>query len=577
MYMKSKISILLVSIFMLLNTTGCTDLYDDNWGSLTSESYVAQSEDDINGMLGAPYVQLRKALLHQTNGFRLNEITADAVVIPGRPNGWVDGGIYRVMHEHKWTSDHQFIKYVWERIYAGIGLCNFAIHQINTGKIDLSEKAAKEAIAEMRTLRAIFYYMACDYFGNVPVQTEYEVPAGYLPPQYQRKDVYDFIVKELTECIESNDLSEEPKGNMYGRVNKWAAWSLLAKMYLNAEVYTGTAQWQKCIDACEEVIKSGKFNLDPKQIDVFCRTNNNAQEMIFALPFEYGVVNTDGVEDFSLHFQTICAGHYSAFMGSEKVGGDDRWHLWGPGWNGICAIPQFISTFDEDDERYKQNWFKGQQPIHPTLIEWGLGEEKGHNGWCVLADGVTPINYTNEVNSIAESGEDQGFRLGKFTIEQPQHIRDNDWPFFRYADILMMKAESLLRLGKADDAAEIVTDVRARNYEGEFAVGGANDKATVTSAMLQAGSVYDYGRRDVNSTTSEGGADVQFGRMLDELGWEFNQEARRRQDMIRFGVFTSKSWFSHDKSEDYRKLFPIPRNEVQKNSNIKQNPGYDGQ
>jgi len=144
----------------------------------------------------------------------------------------------------------------------------------------------------------------------------------------------------------------------------------------------------------------------------------------------------------------------------------------------------------------------------------------------------------------------------------------NDFPLFRYADVLMMKAESLLRTGKADEAAAIVTQVRERDFKSN------PGKAAVTGAQLLGGSVYDYGLRNHLDSTDEGGDDIQYGGFLDELGWEFCQEGRRRTDLIRFGVFTKKSWLSHSPNGDYRTLFPIPQPEIDKNSNLTQNPGY---
>ncbi|WP_373831982.1 RagB/SusD family nutrient uptake outer membrane protein, partial [Bacteroides heparinolyticus] len=143
----------------------------------------------------------------------------------------------------------------------------------------------------------------------------------------------------------------------------------------------------------------------------------------------------------------------------------------------------------------------------------------------------------------------------------------NDWPLFRYADVLMMKAESLMRSGQAG-AGELVSQVRARAFK------NAPEKVRVTDDELVGGSVYDYGRRDTYQTTYDGGADIRYGRFLDEIGWEFCQEGRRRQDLIRFGVFTTKAWFSHDKSDATRELFPIPNKILLTNSNLKQNSGY---
>ena len=130
-----------------------------------------------------------------------------------------------------------------------------------------------------------------------------------------------------------------------------------------------------------------------------------------------------------------------------------------------------------------------------------------------------------------------------------------------------MKAEALLRTGKADEAAALVTIVRERNFTAH------PEKASVTGDALLKNSCYDYGRRDNISVTHDQ-AEIKYGRMLDELGWEFSQEGRRRQDMIRFGVFTTRSWFSHDASDETKNLYPIPNSQILTNGKLKQNPGY---
>ena len=140
-----------------------------------------------------------------------------------------------------------------------------------------------------------------------------------------------------------------------------------------------------------------------------------------------------------------------------------------------------------------------------------------------------PLIYTVDVPSIDQSDVDDGFRWGKFEYATGITNRlSNDWPLLRYADVLMMKAESLMRLGKSG-AGALVTQVRERAFKNE------PEKAQVTDAELMGGSVYDYGRRDSYKTEHDGGTDIKYGRFLDELGWEFCQEGRRRQDMIRFG------------------------------------------
>ena len=179
-----------------------------------------------------------------------------------------------------------------------------------------------------------------------------------------------------------------------------------------------------------------------------------------------------------------------------------------------------------------------------------------------------PLAYINEVPSIDDSQEIHGLRWGKFEYATGITNRlSNDFPLLRYADVLLMKAEALLRAGKADEAAVLVTQVRERNFTAKPA------KAVVTGDDLKQGCVYAYGRQDTEKTTVDN-TQIAFGRMLDELGWEFSQEGHRRQDMVRFGAFTTLSWFSHDASDPTKNLYPIPNSQILTNGNLKQNPGY---
>lgn len=225
-------------------------------------------------------------------------------------------------------------------------------------------------------------------------------------------------------------------------------------------------------------------------------------------------------------------------------------------WGGVCVTPQFVESFDPDDSRLNDSFIFGQQYEASGQI-------------LRRSDNGQPFIYKKDVPSIDRSDIVDGYRWGKFEYAQDITNRlSNDFPVFRYADVLLMKAESLVRLN-LPGAGELVTQVRSRAFKNNPA------KAIVTDQQLRTGSVYDYGRRDENVTTHEGGSDIQFGRMLDELGWEFTQEGRRRQDLIRFGVFNTKSWFSHDATNNKnRDVYPIPNSALLTNSNLKQNPGY---
>lgn len=532
----------------LLVATGfysCTKLDNKDYGGIISEKFVPTSAD-VAALVGVPYTNWRTLELGRSANsiFRTNELAADETVIPQRPNGWVDGGIYQRMHYHKWTADEDNCYQIWTNAYAGITNCNRLLYQIDTGLIPIPEVQQTSIEAELKVLRASFYYALIDFFGNVPIITKFNVPAKFQPEQSSRTEVYDFIISELTQNIPL--LSNAADGTTYGRFNKWAGYTLLAKMYLNAGVYTGKPDWKDCIVACDSVINSGLYRLEDNQSAVFATNNSGSKEIIFAIPFDQ-LYTADGNTAWTLHMETLEPENQATYNFQNSP------------WGGICAIPQFINTFDPDDNRLKDNWVQGQQYTASGQIL--LGTMAAYTG--------KPLIYVNELPGVDSSQEVDGFRLGKYEIQDGELVgMSNDFPLFRYADILMMKAEANLRLGHAETAAELVTKVRERDFLSN------PGKAVVTASQLMEGSVYDYGLRNHLKTTHEGGADIKYGRMLDELGWEFSQEGRRRQDMIRFGVLTTKSWLSHSPNGSYRTLLPIPTSALQTNPNLKQNPGY---
>jgi hypothetical protein len=539
-------AVTIAAVLMPVMFSACTKLKDTAYNQIVSSEFKPTSAD-LPALAGAAYVDWRGLLLQWNTVYRAQEVSGDEMLTPARPNGWVDGGVYRRIHEHKWTTDDDIVINIWTRAYQGITNCNRIIYQVQSGSIPVAAKDTTSLIAEMKLLRASYYWMLCDIYGNVPIVDRFDVPAGYLPTQNTRKEVYNFIVNDLIANIPK--VTDDVSTNTYGKFNKWAGLTLLAKMYLNAQVYTGTSQWDQCKAVCDTIINfakgTGKFILEPIQKNVFVTENENSKEIIFALPFDSKYVND--WNSFDVHMQTL------------EPENQKTYNLQYSPWGGVCAIPQFISTFDSADSRLTDNYIRGQQYTAAGDSIFGtMGAYVGK-----------PLAYRNYVAGVDQSEEVDGYRLGKFEIAMGATNRlSNDWPLFRYADVLMMKAECLLRTGDADGAATLVTQVRQRAFKSN------PTKAVVTGAQLLQGSSYDYGLRNHLISTYEGGADIQYGRFLDELAWEFNQEARRRTDMIRFGMFTKKSWLSHSPNGDYRALYPIPKSEMDKNSNLKQNPGY---
>ena len=535
----------IILLLSIITIPACTKLKDDPYNTIISTRFNP-TKDDLAALVGAGYSQWRFILLDWNGLWRAQEITGDQIVIPKRPWGWFDDGVYQRLHKHTWTTDDDVVRNTWNRTYAGITNCNRIIYQIESGLIPVTE-GRESTLAELKVLRASYYAILCDFFGNVPIVTQFDLPQGFLPKQSTRLEVYNFIVKELNDNIPA--LSSENNVSTYGKFNKWAAYTLLAKMYLNAGVYTGTPKWAECIAACDAVINSGAgYVLEPNQKNVFLTENQGSKEIIFSLPMDEDY--TDNWNAFDHHMQTLQQENQATY------------NLKNTPWGGMCAIPQFISTFDQSDARYVNNWIKGQQfNSSGQMLYVAQGDFKNQ-----------PLNFVNELPGLEKGESVHGFRLNKFEIKMGSTNRlSNDYPIYRYADILMMKAECLLRTGLPDAAATIVTQVRQRNFTSDPA------KAIVTGAQLLQGSSYAYGLQDdVNNLhTTEGGADIQYGRFLDELGWEFEQEGHRRTDMIRFGAFTKKSWLSHSATNNInRTLFPIPRTEIEKNNNLVQNQGY---
>jgi starch-binding outer membrane protein, SusD/RagB family len=484
---------------MALGGASCTDLTETPYTEITEANFKPTAAD-LAALMAPAYTPLRNIWMSWYGMVDFQEETADHLLTPVRPNGWYDGGVYIRLHEHRWDANQGQPNGMYGQAFNGINAANRVIYQIESGVIPVDAATKTATLAELRAVRAYYYSILLDNFGNVPIVTDFT--STDLPEQATRKQVYDFVVKELTET--TPQLSAATGSAIYGRINQLTAKGILARVYLNAEVYTGTAAWDKVLTLTQEVIASGKFRLDDTYRGPFARTNQNSPEIVFAVPYDQVNANQS-----NFHMKTLKPDLRFALGLSAQP------------WGGSASNPQFIDTYDKDDGRLADTWLMG-------------------------------------------------------TVKDAQGRVD--YPALRYAEILMMRAEALLRTGQADQAATLVTQVRQRNFKG-----AAASKATVTGAQLQQGSAYNYGWYDSDGVVKDkaggtrvtnGGADIKFGRFLDELGWEFAIEAHRRTDLIRFGVFTTKTWFNHTPNGAYRTIFAIPQNAINTNGKLKQNPGY---
>ena len=325
----------------------------------------------------------------------------------------------------------------------------------------------------------------------------------------------------------------------------------------------GTADntyYEKALECVQEIIDSGKYSLASNYTDPFQYDDSSCPEVIFGIPFNNTYATGNYLTNKCLHGASAATFGYS-----------------GTPWNGSCAVPQFIDTYDKDDSRLSDTWL--------------IGEQYDKSGNLIKVDGEV-LNYTRNVHSIDNPGAYpfEGARFHKYAIEASKYgSAGDDVPFFRYTDALMIKVECLLRLGKNEQtAADIVSAIRARAFKKN------PTKAIRTVADLKGGSIYAYGHEENTAKkdeadnwvrTYEGGDDIELGGLLDDLAWEFVGEHHRRQDLIRFrltsknsNVYNGKSWFCKDAEKDatdtHKNIYPIHQDFLDANMKLVQNPGY---
>jgi starch-binding outer membrane protein, SusD/RagB family len=537
------------SALALLGAIACTDLSESPYTQFTEEN-LTLAPGDLPAILAAVYTPLRPMWTSWQGMIDWQAETADQLLTPQRPNGWVDGGIYVQNHQHTWTSSSPGMPNgLWGNAFNGVVAANRVTHQIQTGYLPLQGELKATILAEVRAMRAYYYSLLMDNFGGVPIVTDYEDRS--LPEQASRQEVFDFVVAELTEAMP--ELSEATGTAMYGRMNRWAAKGILARVYLNAEVYTGTPKWPEVLAVTQEIIGSGRFRLDATYRGPFSRNNHTSPEIIFAVP--YDAVNAT---QSNFHMKTMKPDLRYVFNLNT-----------GP-WGGSASNPQFIATYDSLDTRLRDTWLRGP---HFTPPAGDPPDSVGYN----FVQHVPAIR--NDPGGAFRIGYHHGYPVWKYEIYSGMTgASDVDFPTVRYADVLLMRAEALLRTGDADGAAALVTQVRQRAFASTDP-----SKATVTGADLTRGSRYNYGWYDSDGVVKtgpggtpvqNGGADIQYGGFLDELRWELAVEGQDRQILIRFGVFTTKTWFNHTPNGDHRTVFAIPQSRISTNPKLTQNPGY---
>ncbi len=540
--MKSNKNITTAIFSFCLLAVSCTKLEKNVYSVIPNDEFWKTPEQIAAGV--APAYQALQSI-PDGNVYNLSTATTDEQIVPTRGGDWDDGGKWRQLWLHTWDKKTNTINDAWNDVYNGIGKINFILSVVNN--LQSKPDNLDNINAELKTLRAYYYFLAMDLFGNVPLVVDFNTDPNSVTNS-TRAEIFKFVETELKENIEllpaTVDLST------YGRATKYFTYSLLARLYLNAGVYTGTPRWADCIAACDAVLSSGKYSLESNYFDNFSVKNDGSVENIFVVPFDNINIGGNNREMATLHYQN-----------------QTNFALSGGPWNGFCTAADFYSKFDTTsvytikgantyrtylDARAGQ-YLVGQQfkekytyPPNTNVLY------SSTDASLILKDAGTnlPIFFTPDIKKVSDPSDafrQAGVRNIKYFPESgTSGNQSNDMVIFRLADIMLMKAEALVRAGGDKSAAlTLINTIRQRAY------GDANHNWTTV--------------------------DLTLDNILKERGREMAWESTRRQDLIRFGKFGDARVpeKAADPADGHLNIFPIPEPQMSANTNLKQNPGYN--
>lgn len=516
-------------LFLTFSYQSCTDLDAELYSQLTPDKFY-QNDAQLVSAASAAYTPLYGYWgLHE-----LSDLTTDQSTCPVRSNGgWNDGGLWPRLISHDFRPNEN-VSGRWNQWFGGVSACNRLI-EVFTEQLG----ADAPVISELRALRAFYFYILLDLFGNIPIETRF-AEADAAPAQVTPVEAFAFIEKEVLESI---DQLSEDKATTYAKMNKWVAYALLAKLYLNAERFGADAHWGEAAEAANEVINSGAYDLEPLYFSNFTLSNEGSNENIFVVPYDKN--NATG---FSVRHQAL---HQSS---------DETFNFTASPWGGFSVQEDFYKAFDEDDKR-RGMFIVGQQ--YTQQAQPSFSEELGFY-YANPKDEFKLVDCTEDFDNLTEAEKQEqpedcnvfitpeitltnargianykeGARYAKYEYDQNTAFDlPNDFAIFRYADVLLMRAEALWRMENGSmEALTLVNQVRNR---------AGIDPLTVLTE--------------------------------DDLYWEVKKELalenHARNTTIRFGHYEDP-WFLKTDADPNKRWFPIPQDQLQANTNLKQNPGY---
>jgi hypothetical protein len=526
------------------------------------------------------------------------EVTTDEAVI-----GWADGSLPDY-HEQDWTSSNEFVTALYNRIIYQITSCNAFLRETTDAKL-ASRGVTGQLLTdielykkEARFLRALSYYHALDLFGDFPFVTEADEVGFFFPQQKSRADLFTWIETEL-EDIEGGLAA--PRSNEYGRADQAAAWTLLAKLYLNAEVYTGTAMYPEVITYTDKVISAG-YGLESSYENLFLADNHNAEGVIFPIAFDGLKTTSYGGTTFLIH----------AAVGGSMSPAD---YGVNGGWGGIRTTSALVNTFNSGIDISASNNAIGAASI------WGIVGSATPNSWdgpdltlyqtstanvvqayVNLADGDIKFRSDNAWNGsdFGDNGNNIAVSAGLYKVTVNTSTKaysvENDPRFLFYTDGQNLEIESIATFtdGYAVSKFKNIDRNGMNGSDGEFTdTDFPLFRIADVYLMYAEATLYGAGNpglavQYVNNLRNRGGKN--FGKVtsidedfiLAERARELYWEGHRRTDLIRFGKFSDGDyvwpWKGGVKegisTSGYLDLFPIPATDLNANPNLKQNTGY---
>lgn len=498
---------------------GCTDLEKLPLSFTTPENFY-KNEAEVLAALAGVYRVLRSTLPGGPEGYwRVSEISTDELIVPTRGADWFDNGRWLELHRHTWgastPSGLDDINGAWVQPFTGITRANQVLEALAPEEVTVPNKDV--VIAELRALRALYYYMLMDLFGGVAIVKDITIEAR---PRATRPEVFEFIATELLEARQKLPL--QWSGDQAGRMTRGAADAILASMALNAGVWArenpSATAYNSCtavqvagVSGCaaavafaDSIINSGVYSLASDWHANFRYDNHLSPENILVAKN----LNQDGLGMF-LIMTTL---HYHQFSPSP--------------WNGFATLAETFNAFDDDDLR-KSIFLVGCQK------DFFTGEE--------LFDRTgEPLCFTPAIGDATQANEREGVRMWKWPFD-PNHFsfhNSNDFTLFRLAEIYLIKAEALLELGQAGAALGIVNLLRERVFDPD-----------------------------------EPRTSIDRDAILEERLFELTFELKRRQDLIRHGKYTQQ-WAFKGAGQPHLILMPIPQSQIDANPLLTQNPGY---